>query len=321
MKKISVLIPMYNEQEVLPALYERVSALINRIPEYDWEIIMVNDGSKDNTAAIAMQIHAKDKRFHFIDLSRNYGKEVAMMAGFNVVSGDCVVIMDADLQHPPEVIPAMIAEWEKGYDDVYGERISRGKEPWLRKKISLLYYHLLQKTTKTPILENVGDFRLLDRSCIEAIKQLRETHRYTKGLYCYIGFKKTKVPFEQADREVGQTKWNFFSLLGLAIEGLTSYTTMPLRLATIMGSCVSLGAILYLIYIIIKTLIVGEQVAGFPTLMVAILLLGGITLLSLGIIGEYVGRIFNETKNRPNYFIREIDGKKVNTVSYADLLD
>ena len=321
MKKISVLIPMYNEQEVLPALYERVSALINRIPEYDWEIIMVNDGSKDNTAVIAMQIHAKDKRFHFIDLSRNYGKEVAMMAGFDVVSGDCVVIMDADLQHPPEVIPAMIAEWEKGYDDVYGERITRGKEPWLRKKISLLYYHLLQKTTKTPILENVGDFRLLDRSCIEAIKQLRETHRYTKGLYCYIGFKKTKVPFEQADREVGQTKRNFFSLLGLAIEGLTSYTTMPLRLATIMGSCVSLGAILYLIYIIIKTLIVGEQVAGFPTLMVAILLLGGITLLSLGIIGEYVGRIFNETKNRPNYFIREIDGKKVNTISYADLLD
>ncbi|MCH5245815.1 MAG: glycosyltransferase family 2 protein [Muribaculaceae bacterium] len=321
MKKISVLIPMYNEQEVLPALYERVSALINRIPEYDWEIIMVNDGSKDNTAVIAMQIHANDKRFHFVDLSRNYGKEVAMMAGFDVVSGDCVVIMDADLQHPPEVIPAMIAEWEKGYDDVYGERITRGKEPWLRKKISLLYYHLLQKTTKTPILENVGDFRLLDRSCIEAIKQLRETHRYTKGLYCYIGFKKTKVPFEQANREVGQTKWNFFSLLGLAIEGLTSYTTMPLRLATIMGSCVSLGAILYLIYIIIKTLIVGEQVAGFPTLMVAILLLGGITLLSLGIIGEYVGRIFNETKNRPNYFIREIDGKKVNTVSYADLLD
>ncbi len=310
MKKVSILIPMYNEQEVLPALFERLSALMDSNPAYLWEVVMVNDGSTDATPAKALEMHRRDNRCHFIDLSRNYGKEIAMMAGFDFVTGDCTVIMDADLQHPPEVIPKMIAQWEKGYDDVYGRRITRGKEPWLRKRLSLLYYTLLQKTTKIPILENVGDFRLLDRSCIEALKQMRETHRYTKGLFCYIGFKKIDVPFEQADREAGQTKWNLLKLLGFAIEGITSYTTVPLRIATVAGFIVSTGALLYLVYILIKTLVVGEHVAGFPTLMVTILFLGGLTLLTLGIMGEYIGRIFNETKNRPVYFVREVDGQR-----------
>ena len=310
MKKVSILIPMYNEQEVLPALFERLSALMDSNPAYLWEVVMVNDGSTDATPAKALEMHRRDNRFHFIDLSRNYGKEIAMMAGFDFVTGDCTVIMDADLQHPPEVIPKMIAQWEKGYDDVYGRRITRGKEPWLRKRLSLLYYTLLQKTTKIPILENVGDFRLLDRSCIEALKQMRETHRYTKGLFCYIGFKKIDVPFEQADREAGQTKWNLLKLLGFALEGITSYTTVPLRIATVAGFIVSTGALLYLVYILIKTLVVGEHVAGFPTLMVTILFLGGLTLLTLGIMGEYIGRIFNETKNRPVYFVREVDGQR-----------
>ena len=310
MKKVSILIPMYNEQEVLPALFNRLSDLMDGNPSYMWEVVMVNDGSTDATAAKALQMHKRDSRFHFVDLSRNYGKEIAMMAGFDFVSGDCAVIMDADLQHPPEVIPSMIAQWENGYDDVYGRRITRGKEPWLRKRLSLLYYTLLQKTTKIPILENVGDFRLLERSCIEALKKIRETHRYTKGLFCYIGFKKTDVPFEQADREAGQTKWNFLKLLGLAIEGITSYTTVPLRLATVAGFAVSICALMYLIYIFVKTLIVGENVAGFPTLMVTILFLGGLTLLTLGIMGEYIGRIFNETKQRPVYFVREVDGNR-----------
>ncbi len=301
---------MYNEQEVLPALYDRLSALMDANKEYEWEVVMVNDGSTDNTAAIALRMHQRDQRFHLIDLSRNCGKETAMMAGFDMVTGDCTVIMDADLQHPPEVIPAMIAKWESGFDDVYGRRITRGKEPWLRKKLSLMYYHLLQRTTRVPILENVGDFRLLDKSCINALRQLRETHRYTKGLYCYIGFKKTDVPFEQGDREAGETKWNFMRLMGLAIEGITSYTTVPLRFATIMGCVVSCLAMLYLLFIIIKTIFVGEPVAGFPTLMVTVLFLGGIILLTLGVIGEYLARIFNETKQRPNYFIRELDGKR-----------
>lgn len=310
MKKISILVPMYNEQEVLSALYDRLFALMDGNPEYEWEVVMVNDGSKDNTAMLALQIHERDGRFHIVNLSRNYGKETAMLAGFDTVSGDCTVIMDADLQHPPEVIPDMIKEWEKGFDDVYGERITRGKEPWLRKKLSLLYYNILQRTTRVPILKNVGDFRLLDKSCVKALRQLRETHRYTKGLYCYIGFKKTSVPFEQAGREAGETKWNFIRLLGLAIEGITSYTTLPLRFATLVGGVVSAVAMLYLLYILFKTFLVGDPVAGFPTLMVCLLFLGGVILLTLGVMGEYVARIFDESKQRPVYFIREIDGKR-----------
>lgn len=310
MKKISILVPMYNEQEVLPALFERLSALMDANPGYDWEVVMVNDGSSDNTASMALKMHERDARFHCVDLSRNYGKETAMLAGFDTVTGDCTVIMDADLQHPPEVIPKMVEKWEQGYDDVYGMRITRGKEPWLRRKLSLLYYNLLQRTTRVPVLKNVGDFRLLDRACINALRQLRETHRYTKGLYCYIGFRKTEVPFEQADREAGETKWNFMRLFGLAIEGITSYTTIPLRFATIVGGIVSLAAMLYLLFILFKTVFIGESVAGFPTLMVSILFLGGVILLTLGVMGEYLARIFDESKRRPVYFIREIDGKR-----------
>ena len=310
MKKISILVPMYNEQEVLPALFDRLSALMDANMDYDWEVVMVNDGSSDNTASMALAMHERDARFHCVDLSRNYGKETAMLAGFDTVSGDCTVIMDADLQHPPEVIPKMVEKWEQGYDDVYGMRITRGKEPWLRKKLSLLYYNLLQRTTRVPVLKNVGDFRLLDRACINALRKLRETHRYTKGLYCYIGFRKAEVPFEQADREAGETKWNFVRLLGLAIEGITSYTTLPLRFATIVGGIVSVAAMLYLMFILFKTVLVGEPVAGFPTLMVSILFLGGVILLTLGVMGEYLARIFDEAKRRPGYFIREIDGKR-----------
>ncbi|MDE6389826.1 MAG: glycosyltransferase family 2 protein [Duncaniella sp.] len=301
---------MYNEQEVLPALFDRLSALMDANTDYDWEVVMVNDGSSDNTASMALAMHERDARFHCVDLSRNYGKETAMLAGFDTVSGDCTVIMDADLQHPPEVIPKMVEKWEQGYDDVYGMRITRGKEPWLRKKLSLLYYNLLQRTTRVPVLKNVGDFRLLDRACINALRKLRETHRYTKGLYCYIGFRKAEVPFEQADREAGETKWNFVRLLGLAIEGITSYTTLPLRFATIVGGIVSVAAMLYLMFILFKTVLVGEPVAGFPTLMVSILFLGGVILLTLGVMGEYLARIFDESKRRPVYFIREIDGKR-----------
>lgn len=309
-KKISILIPMYNEQEVLPALFERVSALMDSHPDMDWEVMLVNDGSRDATLAMMIRQHNIDSRYRYIDLSRNFGKETAMMAGFDYVSGDCVVIMDADLQHPPEVIPQMIEKWEEGFDDVYGQRLTRGKEPWLRKKISLLYYKILQKSTQIPILENTGDFRLLDRSCIDALKAMRESHRYTKGMYCYIGFRKTGVPFEQADREAGKTKWNFFKLFALALEGITSYTTAPLRMASFLGLISALASVIYGIVVLIRTLVYGEVVRGFPTLIISILFLGGVILLTLGIIGEYLGRIFDETKRRPVYFIREIDGRR-----------
>ena len=310
-KKISVLIPFYNEEEVLPQLYERLARVMDSMPEYDWEAMLVNDGSKDGSLVAAARMHEQDKRFHYIDLSRNFGKETAMMAGFDHVTGDCVVIMDSDLQHPPEVIPDMVAEWENGYDDIYGQRLTRGKEPWLRKVLSLQYYKLLQKSTNIPILENTGDFRLLDRVCINALKSMRESNRYTKGMYCYVGFRKKGVPFKQEERAAGTTKWNFFKLFNLAVEGITSYTSAPLRMATVVGVVIALLALLYLVYVLIKAIAVGDPVAGYPTIIVSILFLGGLQLLFLGILGEYIGRIFTETKRRPVYFIREIDGEKV----------
>ena len=310
MKKVSLLIPFYNEQEVLPMLYDRVKTLIDSNSMYNWEVLLVNDGSSDNSLCAVKQMHMRDSRFRYIALSRNFGKEIAMLAGLDYVTGDCVVIMDADLQHPPELIPDMLKLWEEGYDDIYGKRNNRGKEPWLRKKLSLLYYRLLQKSTKVHVLQNVGDFRLLDRICVDALKSMRETQRYTKGMFQWIGFKKKEILFDQEDRIAGDSKWNYFKLIGLAVEGITSYTTSPLKIATVMGLIVSLCAFCYMIYIFFKALFIGDPVAGYPTIMIVMLFLGGVQLLSLGIIGEYVGRIFNETKNRPVYFIREIDGEK-----------
>ena len=309
MKKVSILIPFYNEQEVLPSLFERLQSLIDSNDNYQWEVMLINDGSTDNSLCLVKQMRLRDKRFRYIDLSRNFGKETAMLAGFDNVTGDCMVIMDADLQHPPEVIPQMLKLWEEGYDDIYGKRNNRGKEPWLRRKLSLLYYKLLQKTTNVSILQNVGDFRLLDRICIDALSSMRESQRYTKGMFQWIGFKKKEFTFDQDDRVSGNTKWSYRKLLNLAIEGITSYTTSPLKIATVMGLIVSLCAFIYMLFVLIKAIAVGDPVAGYPTIMVVMLFLGGVQLLSLGIIGEYIGRIFNETKNRPAYFVREIDGE------------
>ena len=310
MKKVSLLIPFYNEQEVLPLLFEKLQELMDGNDGYEWEVVMVNDGSVDGSLCAVKQMRQRDSRFRYIDLSRNFGKEVAMIAGLDYVTGDCVVIMDADLQHPPHLIPDMLKLWEEGYDDIYGKRKNRGKEPWLRKQLSLLYYRLLQKTTKVQVLQNVGDFRLLDRICIDALCSMRESQRYTKGMFQWIGFKKKELLFDQEDRAAGNTKWNYLKLVGLAIDGITSYTTSPLKIATIMGLIVSLCAFCYMLFVIVKSLFIGDPVAGYPTIMVVMLFLGGVQLLSLGIIGEYIGRIFNETKNRPVYFIREIDGEK-----------
>ena len=306
--KVSVLIPMYNEQEVLDPLFGRLNAVMDANPQYEWEVLLVNDGSRDNSLLIAIRHHLADQRWHYLDLSRNWGKETAMMAGFDYVTGDCTVIMDADLQHPPEAIPQMLEAWLEGYDDVYGSRLTRGEEPWLRRRLSLLYYNLLERSTRQPVLKNVGDFRCLDRVCVEALRRLPESQRYTKGLFSWIGFRKKGIPFEQEERKGGETKWNFLSLLNLAIEGMTSYTTAPLRVASVAGVTVSLLAFVYMTYILIKTLLYGDDVQGFPTIIIVMLFLGGVILLALGVIGEYVGRIFIETKRRPGYLVRDYDG-------------
>ncbi len=304
MKKITILVPCYNEEGSLPALYKALSHLMNQHSNYNWELLFVDDGSKDKTIQILKRLRQNDNRLSYLELSRNFGKENAMLAGFDYATGDCVIIMDADLQHPPQVIPEMLKKWESGFEDVYGKRLSRGKESYMRKKLSLLYYSLLQKSTRYDILPNVGDFRLLDRKCIDALKQLRESERYTKGLFCFIGFKKTYVEFETQDRIAGASSWNYLGLISLAIQGITSFTVAPLRLATLVGTLVSFLAFFYMIFSFIKALVWGDAVQGFPTLIIIILFLGGVELLCLGIIGEYVGRIFSETKRRPVYIVR-----------------
>lgn len=311
MKKISVFVPAHNEQDSLPLLYEKMARLMDDNNSYEWELLIVDDGSTDNTLVLIKELHEKDHRVHYISLSRNFGKENAMLAGFDYVTGHCMIIMDADMQDPPSLIPEMIGYWEEGYEDVYARRIDRGKESWLRKSFSLLFYHILNASTRFEMLKNVGDFRLLDRCCIDALRGMRESDRYTKGMFCWIGFKKKEVLFNRGDRVAGKSNWNYFSLFNLAIEGLTSFTTSPLRIASVVGFFIALGAFVFLLYYLIKTLVWGDQVQGFTTLVVIILFLGGIQLLSIGILGEYVRRIFNESKRRPPYIISEYDGNKI----------
>ena len=314
MKKISILIPCYNEQESLPLLYKALSETMSdsRVAgKYDFEVLLVNDGSKDSTLAILRQLHKEDGRVSYIDLSRNFGKENAMMAGFDYVTGDCCIIMDADLQDPPQVMFEMIEKWEEGYEDVYAKRISRGKESWLRKRLSMRFYKILNKMSKVEMLQNVGDFRLLDKRCVEALKSLRETERYTKGLFCWIGYRKAEVLFDRGDRVAGTTSWSMWKLMRLGIDGIISFTTAPLHIATWLGLIISLFAFLYLVFVLIKTLLFGDPVAGFPTLICVILFLGGVILLCLGILGEYVARMYSETKRRPGYIVREFNDKLV----------
>lgn len=305
------MIPCYNEEASLPLLYGELVKIFDAAPQYEWEVLFINDGSRDRTLEIIKELRAGDPRICYVDLSRNFGKEKAMLAGFDYVTGDCMIIMDADLQDPPTIIPEMLHWREEGYDDVYAKRISRGKESWLRKMFSLCFYKILQKTSRIEVLQNVGDFRLLDRCCIEALKELRESERYTKGMFCWIGFRKKEIAFDRHDRVAGKSAWNFRSLFALAIEGITSFSTAPLRISTVIGLLVSMAAFLYMIFILVKTLICGDPVQGFPTIMTVMLFLGGVQLLTIGILGEYVGRIFNETKRRPTYLAREYNGNRV----------
>ena len=309
-KTVTILLPAFNEAESFVQLKACMLRVLADNPDYDWEFLMVNDGSTDTTLQQMQQLHEEDPRhFHYIDLSRNYGKEIAVMAGLDYALGDALIVMDADMQHPIDVIPDMLRYWEEGYDDVYAQR-QGSHESWLKRSTSKVYYRLLQHTTDIPIQPNTGDFRLIDHSCIMALRQMRETDRNTKGMFSWIGFRKKGIYYQQQSRQYGKSKWKFHSLLNLALNGITSFTTAPLRLASVFGCCISVLAFLYLIYIIVKTVFIGESVQGYPTLMVTILFLGGIQLISLGIIGEYLSHIFNETKKRPPYFVRTYNGNR-----------
>lgn len=321
MKLITILIPAYNEEEVLHQLYHRLNEVVNGIENYRFEMLFVNDGSKDQTLTIVKQLREQDSRVSYIDLSRNFGKETAMLAGFDYAQGDALIIIDADLQDPPELIPQMIELWEQGYDDVFAKRKSRTGETWFKKWTSKTFYRILQKVSRINIEEDTGDFRLLDKRCVIALRKMRETQRYTKGMFSWIGFDKKEIMFDRDPRAAGNTKWNYSKLMDLAIEGITSFTTFPLRLSSFFGFIVSFLAFLYIIFIIFKTIFFGEVITGYPSTMSVILFLGGIQMLSLGVIGEYLGRIFNETKNRPLYFISDYNGERGNILPKAEIAE
>lgn len=319
-KLVSIIVPAYNEEASLRPFHEAVSAMMDNLPQYNFELLFINDGSTDKTQDILNELAAADGRVAFVSLSRNFGKEAAMLAGFDHAHGDCAVVMDADLQHPPHVVVEMLEQWEQGFEDVYARRHTRGKESWLRRRLTMLFYRILARSSRYEVLQNVGDFRLLDRKCINALRELRETERYTKGLYSWIGFRKKEIFFDQEERRYGKSHWSLLQLSGLAIEGLVSFSKAPLRIATILGMITGLGAFIYLIYTFIKALAYGDPVAGYPTLICVMLFLGSVQLICLGIIGEYLGRVFTESKHRPNYLVEEYHPlKKTNEAEKKDL--
>ena len=310
MKKITILVPAYNEEESLPFLYERVSKIMNEVKDYEFELLFVNDGSKDNTLNEIKKLREQDKRVCYVDFSRNFGKEIGMIAGLDYATGDCVIIMDADLQDPPELIPEMIKLWEKGYDDVYAKRRSRAGETWLKKFTSKMYYRVLQSLTKVEIQKDTGDFRLLDRRCVNALKKLRESQRNTKSMFSWIGYKKKEVLYDRDPRVAGSTKWNYVKLMDLAIDGITSLTTSPLRISTFIAIPTFIVLFVYFVYVIAKSFLIHKAIQAFQAIILLILFFSGVQIILIGIMGEYLGRIFNESKHRPLYLVNEYNGEK-----------
>jgi len=306
-KTINIMIPAYNEELALPLFYKSLVSELDKLNEYSFILLFINDGSRDNTLQVIKELKSKDNRISYISLSRNFGKEIAMAAGFDAIKGDAMIIMDADLQHPPELLKIMIQKWEEGYDDIYTVQKKRKGESFTKRLFTKIFYRTMAKYSRIEIQKDAGDFRLLSKKTYEAIKKIRETERYTKGIYAMVGFKKFPIEYIPNQRVAGNTKWAFKNLFNLATNGITSFTTVPLRISSFLGICISLVAFFYMIYNIIITIFYGESVRGYPTLLSVILIIGGIQLISLGIIGEYLGRIFNETKNRPLYFIDEIE--------------
>ena len=312
MDKITIIVPCYNEEEVIELFYPAVQKCLEKIPDCEFNYIFVNDGSKDRTLEKLREIAAKYDNVTYLSLSRNFGKESAMMAGMDYADGDAVIIMDADLQHPPEKVSEMIKWWREGYDDVCAKRVNRAGETWLKRSCANLFYKIMKKfSTSYEMQRDVGDFRLLDRRCIEALKLMRENQRFTKGLFTWVGYHKKEIPFEVQPRAAGTTTWNYIALFNLAMKGMTSFTTAPLRLMTFLGISVSFCAIMYMIFVLAMSIIYGDPVAGFPTLMTVLLFLGGIQLLALGIIGEYLAQIFHESKHRPIYLVDEMNGNRM----------
>ena len=310
MKKVTIIIPAYNEEASLPFLYERIEKLINSIDNYEFEILFVNDGSKDKTIELIKEYREKDNRISYVDFARNFGKETAMIAGLDYATGDCVIFMDADLQDPPELIPEMLKYWEEGYDDVYAQRRSRKGETWLKKFTSKMYYRVLQSLTNVEIQKDTGDFRLLDKRCVNALRKMRESQRCSKSMFSWIGYKKKAIVYDRDPRIAGKTKWNYGKLINLAIDGITSFTTSPLRISTYIAIPTFAALFVYFIYVIAKCCVENVAIQAFQAIILLVLFFSGVQILLFGIVGEYLGRIFNETKNRPLYLVNEYNGEK-----------
>lgn len=310
MKKITIIIPAYNEEESLEKLYDRLSKVVNGITNYEFEMLFINDGSKDKTKDILKELREKDNRVSYVNFSRNFGKETAMMAGMDYAKGDAVVFIDADLQDPPELIPELIKYWEQGYDDVYAKRRSRKGETFIKKFTSKMYYKILQSLTRVEIQKDTGDFRLLDIRCVNALRKMRESQRCSKSMFSWIGYNKKEVLFDRDPRVAGTTKWNYKKLVDLAIDGITSFTTSPLRISTYLSIPTFLTLFIYFIYVIIKCIVQDVPMQAFQAIILICLFFFGTIILLIGIIGEYLGRIFNETKNRPLYFVDDYNGEK-----------
>lgn len=300
---ISVIVPAYNEAEVLPEFHRRLSQTLSGL-DLASEIIYVNDGSKDATVLILHALQRNDPRVTIIDLSRNFGKEIAMTAGIDHASGDAVVVIDADLQDPPELIHELVRHWRDGYDDVYAKRVSRDGESFVKRATAHLFYRLLRALSSVDIPPDTGDFRLLSRRAVDSLKQLKEQHRFMKGLFNWVGFERKEVLYQRDPRSAGKSKWNYWRLWNFALEGITSHSTAPLRIASYVGFFVASCAFAYALYMAYDKLAHGNAVAGYPSLIVTMLFLGGVQLITLGIIGEYLGRMFDESKQRPLYFIK-----------------
>ena len=302
-KLISCVVPVYNEETLIA---EFIAALDNTLKEleYLYEIVIVDDGSQDNTLAIIHQLRSRYP-IRYIRFSRNFGKENALSAGLDYAQGDAVILLDGDFQHPLELLSQFVAEWEKGNDMVYAVRQNRADESWLKRTCAKAFYQLTSKINRINIPANAGDFRLLDRKIVNALQKLPERNRFMKGLYSWVGFKQIAIPFEVQPRKSGTSQWSFYSLLDLAITGITSFSAFPLRMIALGGIGVALIAILYAIWIILSTFIFGIQTPGWATIVTALTFFGGLQLFAIGVVGEYIGRVFDEVKHRPLYIIDE----------------
>ena len=304
-----MVVPAFNEATGLAVFHDRLLRAMAEVAS--WEVVYVNDGSTDLTLSVMEALHQADGRVAVVSLSRNFGKEIAVTAGLDHAAGEAVVIIDADLQDPPEVIPALIAGWRGGFDMVCAKRRSRAGETWLKRRTARGFYRLMQRMGDLKMPEDTGDFRLMSRLVVDAVRQLREQHRFMKGLFAWVGYKTTYVLYDREPRYDGRSKWNYWTLWNLALEGITSFTVMPLKLATYVGLAVALLSVIYAVQVIVKTLLIGNPVAGYPSLVTIVLFLGGVQLMFLGVIGEYLGRIFNETKQRPLYLVERFQPSSV----------